>query len=168
MRQTDKAQDSAVSISKFFGPISRIVCKASATGVRYKRSAICPGYMVAAALPVLVASGQQIDFRSFLPNGMLFPNSNGAFQTQSTSGGGIDQTGPFFQSMGTNGRSCATCHQPGVGMSVSATSVERRLVLNEGKDPIFRTVDSANCDHNIDVSTSAEEKLLTAFCAGAV
>ena len=26
--------------------------------------------------------------------------------------GAIDLTGPFFQNLGTNGRTCGTCHQP--------------------------------------------------------
>lgn len=90
---------------------------------------------------------------SFIPNGVFFPNLNGASQTYSTSGGGIDLTGPFFQSMGTNGRTCGTCHQASDGMSVSAANVELRFLLTQGKDPIFRPVDGSNCNHNIDVST---------------
>jgi len=90
---------------------------------------------------------------SFIPNGVFFPNPNGASQTYSTSGGGIDLTGPFFQSMGTNGRTCGTCHQASDGMSVSAANVELRFLLTQGKDPIFRPVDGSNCNHNIDVST---------------
>ena len=90
---------------------------------------------------------------SFIPNGVLFPNPNGASQTYSTTGGGIDLTGPFFQSLGSNGRSCSSCHQPSDGMSVSAAHVQRRFVQTQGEDPIFRTVDGSNCNHNIDVST---------------
>ena len=89
----------------------------------------------------------------FVPNGTLFLNPAGASQTYSTTGGGIDQTGLFFQSLGSNGRSCATCHQPSDGMSVSALNVQLRFSLTAGTDPIFRTVDGSNCDHNIDVST---------------
>src|SRR5215469_2635822 len=93
--------------------------------------------------------------QTFIPNGTSFLNPGGASQTYSTTGGGIDQTGPFFQSLGTNGRTCGTCHQPSDGMSVSALGVQLRFALTEGKDPIFRTVDGSNCDHNIDVSTVA-------------
>jgi hypothetical protein len=90
---------------------------------------------------------------SFIPNGVFFPNPNGASQTYSSSGGGIELTGPFFQSMGTNGRTCGTCHQPSDGMSVSAANVELRFLMTQGTDPIFRRVDGSNCNHNIDVST---------------
>jgi cytochrome c peroxidase len=89
---------------------------------------------------------------TLIPNGTSFLNLGGASQTYSTVGGGIDQTGPFFQSLGTNGRSCATCHQPSDGMSVSALNVAVRFAESRGLDPIFRTVDGSNCNHNIDVS----------------
>jgi cytochrome c peroxidase len=153
VRQPNKAHDFAVSVRMFFGSISPVFCKATAIGVRHKRSVIGAGLLVVATLTVLAERGEQIDFRNFLPNGIFFPNSNGASQTHSTSPGRIDLTGPFFQSLGTNGRTCATCHQPSDGMSVSATSIQRRFEQTEGKDPIFRTVDGSNCNHSVDVST---------------
>lgn len=91
--------------------------------------------------------------QTFIPNGTSFLNLAGASQTYSTAGGGIDETGPFFQSLGTNGRSCGSCHQPSDGMSVSALDVQLRFDETAGTDPIFRTVDGSNCNHNIDVST---------------
>ncbi len=133
-------------------------------GIRYisRLWAIKPGrlvtlsaILVAGAMLSGIASlkGQFPSIVSFIPNGILFPNANGASQTYSSNGGGINLTGPFFQSMGTNGRTCGTCHQPGDGMSVSAVDVDLRFLLTQGTDPIFRTVDGSNCDHNIDVST---------------
>src|SRR4051794_38291522 len=93
--------------------------------------------------------------RRSIPNGSYFLNASGASQTFSTAGTGIDTTGPFFQSLGSNGRSCASCHQPSDGMSISAASVDLRFALTGGTDPIFRTNDGSNCDHNIDTSTVA-------------
>src|SRR4051812_44995334 len=84
----------------------------------------------------------------FISNGTYFLNPNGASQTISTAAGGIDTTGPFFQSLGTNGRSCAFCHQPSEGMSISAAGVALRFTLTGGADPIFRTNDGSNCNHN--------------------
>lgn len=122
---------------------------------RYKVQAASALLLALAVLTAIaaVSAQQQIPFLNFLPNGVFFPNPNGASQTYSTTGGGIDMTGPFFQSLGTNGRSCATCHVPRTGMSISAADVELRFLLTQGEDPIFRTVDGSNCDHNIDVST---------------
>jgi len=111
--------------------------------------------LVGAAMLVGIAAvnGQFPYFRDFIPNGVLFPNPNGASQTFSANSRGIDLKGPFFQSMGSNGRSCGTCHQPGNGMSVAASDVELRFEMTKGADPIFRTVDGSNCDHNINVAT---------------
>ncbi len=84
-------------------------------------------------LTVIVAiSGHQI---TFIPNGTFFANPGGASETYATAGGGIDLTGPFFQSLGTNGRSCGTCHQPSDGMSVSAANVQQRFALTQGLEP---------------------------------
>jgi hypothetical protein len=115
---------------------------------------IVSAVLVLAAMLMAIGAvkGQQI---TLVPNGTFFANPNGASETYSTTGGGIDETGPFFQSLGTNGRSCASCHQPSDGMSVAAANVEQRFNLTQGLDPIFRTVDGSNCNHNIDVSTLA-------------
>jgi hypothetical protein len=101
---------------------------------------------------IAVVSGKSF---SFIPNGVFFLNPSGASETYSASGGGIDLTGPFFQSLGSNGRSCASCHQPSDGMSVAAANVQQRFSQTQGLDPIFRTVDGSNCNHSIDVSTLA-------------
>jgi cytochrome c peroxidase len=80
-----------------------------------------------------------------------FPNDNGVAQTF-TATGPLDTSGPFFQSLGTNGRSCATCHQPGDNWSVTPNHIRQRFDQTQGRDPIFRTNDGSNCD-NLDVST---------------
>jgi cytochrome c peroxidase len=70
----------------------------------------------------------------------------------------------FFQNLGTNGRTCFTCHQPQTGWTVSAASVQARFKESGGTDPIFRLVDGATCPTD-DVSTLAAKtkayKLLT-------
>jgi hypothetical protein len=90
----------------------------------------------------------------FLPNLFPFKDPTGKVQTFSTTGK-VDLTGPFFQVLGDpkNGRTCASCHQPGESWSVSATGVAQRFEDTQGQDPIFRSNDGSNCDHDIDVST---------------
>ena len=125
---------------------------------RSRRSIATAAAFVAALAVVAAVHGQdrgELPREPFIPNGVVFRNPNGASQTYSTIGGGIDQTGPFFQSLGTNGRSCSSCHQPSDGMSVSAAGIQHRFVQTDGLDPIFRTVDGSNCNHDIDVSTVA-------------
>src|SRR4051795_5638033 len=61
-----------------------------------------------------------------LPNLAPFPNASGVARSFSTRGA-IDLAGPFFQDLGTNGRSCGSCHQPADGWAV--TPAHRRLSL---------------------------------------
>jgi hypothetical protein len=120
---------------------------------RYRLHIFTAGFLAVATLVTIAAlNGQQI---TFIPNGTFFGNPTGASETYSTTRGGIDLTGPFFQSLGTNGRSCGTCHQPSDAMSVAAANVQQRFDLTQGLDPIFRTNDGSNCNHSIDVSTMA-------------
>jgi cytochrome c peroxidase len=51
----------------------------------------------------------------------------------------------FFANLGTNGRTCLTCHQPRNGWTISAASVKDRFDASQGADPIFRLVDGATC-----------------------
>lgn len=144
----------SVSIRNFLHRASGRPGKAATIRRVHRRTVVAGIFLIACLLTAIVAaSGQQFPFLTFISNSVFFPNPNGASQTYSANGGGIDLTGPFFQSMGTNGRSCSTCHQPGDGMSVSAANVQRRFLLSRGHDPIFRPVDGTNCNHNIDVST---------------
>jgi cytochrome c peroxidase len=89
---------------------------------------------------------------TFLPNLFPFPNPHGILKTFNETGK-LDLTGPFFQSLGTNGRSCSSCHQASDAWSVSAAHVASRFEETQGLDPIFRTNDGSNCDHDIDTST---------------
>lgn len=92
------------------------------------------------------------DHQNFLPNLFPFRNDAGILKTFNATGK-LDLTGPFFQSLGTNGRTCASCHQPGEAWSVSAKGVAERFEKTHGLDPIFRTNDGSNCDHSIDTAT---------------
>ena len=83
----------------------------------------------------------------------LQPNPSGAAQTLSTAGR-IDRKNPFFTSLGTNGRSCESCHQEAQGWTITPYGVRERFEATGGKDPIFRLVDGANSP-NADVSTRA-------------
>jgi hypothetical protein len=103
-------------------------------------------------MPVTFTHAQQ--GKPIVPNLAGFNDPNGVVRTYSETGH-LDMTGPFFQSLGTNGRSCGSCHQPGDAMTVAAAHVQTRFDQSQGLDPIFRTNDGSNCDHDIDVSTLA-------------
>ena len=70
------------------------------------------------------------------PSGVLgIVNLNGRTRTD----------GPFFQSLGTNGRSCSTCHVAEQAFSFSAAGARERFEQTQGNDQLFATVDGANC-----------------------
>jgi cytochrome c peroxidase len=156
MPQPSRIHWLTVLAANFVGCMSESFRKGSTLTSRYRRNISSAVFLASAMLMVVAAvRGQQIPFISFIPNGTFFGNPSGASETYSSTGGGIDETGPFFQSLGTNGRSCATCHQPSDAMSVAAANVQQRFAATQGLDPIFRTNDGSNCNHSIDVSTLA-------------
>jgi hypothetical protein len=82
----------------------------------------------------------------------------GVIETLSTTGP-IKTTGAFFQSLGTNGRSCSTCHIADAAFGLSVADVRSRFEKSNGQDPLFAPVDGANCptDHQ---GNSASHSLL--------
>ena len=85
-----------------------------------------------------------------------FTNASGAHATVSTTGS-IDSTNAFFQSLGTNGRACVTCHDASTAWSITPASVQARFNATNGTDPIFRLNDGANAP-NLPVATLAQRK----------
>jgi hypothetical protein len=81
----------------------------------------------------------------------------GAVATFQPGGATFTFNNAFFQNLGTNGRTCFSCHQPQSGWSVSAAGVAASFVKSDGKDPIFRLVDGATCP-SADVSTLAARR----------
>jgi cytochrome c peroxidase len=71
-----------------------------------------------------------------------FPNPTGIARTWSTQGAiGLDQ--PFFQSLGTNGRACVSCHVPTDGWSIVPAHVQARFDATGGEDALFRPNDGS-------------------------
>jgi cytochrome c peroxidase len=95
-----------------------------------------------------------------MKGGGSYPDLSGVFAVYSVNGQ-IDTSNEFFQSLGTNGRACVTCHRPDNGMTVTPLSAiallfECSLERGGAADPvacaIFRTNDGSNSP-NADVST---------------
>jgi cytochrome c peroxidase len=85
------------------------------------------------------------------PNPLNSRDATGTLSTYSTAGG-VDRANPFFQSLGTNGRTCASCHDSTDAWSVSPPDLQARFNASQGLDPVFAPVDGANCP-SADVST---------------
>jgi len=64
----------------------------------------------------------------------------------------IDVSNPFFARLGSNGRTCSSCHQQSDAWAVSAQHIRDRFESSQGLDPIFRPNDGANCSTD-DIST---------------
>ncbi len=90
----------------------------------------------AVAAATVIASGNA-------PNLFGFENPSGLARTLNANGA-IDLQNPFFQSLGTNGRSCASCHDAAAGWSIAPSHVQERFEATQGTDPLFRTNDGSN------------------------
>jgi len=77
------------------------------------------------------------------PLSLIGINQYGIDKTYSTAGF-IDFGNAFFKQFGTNGRTCATCHVPTEGWTITPKGVSNRFEKTKGLDPIFRLVDGAN------------------------
>lgn len=93
---------------------------------------------------------------STMSNLATFQDASGSFQTDDINGA-IDLTNPFFQSLGTNGRACVTCHQPSDAWTVTPNHIQARFNASQGLDPIFRTNDGS-VSPDADVSTVAARR----------
>jgi cytochrome c peroxidase len=69
-----------------------------------------------------------------------------------TASGSIDTSNPFFQSLGSNGRACSTCHGVRQAWTITPADLQVRFATSNGNDPVFRTNDGANSPH-ADVSS---------------
>jgi cytochrome c peroxidase len=72
-----------------------------------------------------------------------------------------DNKGAFFQGLGTNGRSCSTCHVADQAMSIAPPQIRQRFEQTRGRDPLFNAVDGANCADAKTSSESAHSLLLS-------
>ena len=76
-------------------------------------------------------------------DGLTSKDPSGTVTTVSASGA-LDRSNPFFLSLGTNGRTCATCHEPAAAWTITPAGVRARFEATLGEDPIFRPNDGAN------------------------
>ncbi len=79
-----------------------------------------------------------------IPNLFPFLDPTGLVSTYNKNGP-ITENTPFFQSLGTNGRTCATCHVAGNAMGLSTQNIQERFLLTQGHDPLFAAFDGGNC-----------------------
>jgi hypothetical protein len=88
----------------------------------------------------------------------LVPGGNdyGVGETFHTSGS-IDFTNPFFQALGTNPRTCMTCHNPNQGWTMTSDANRQLFKDTDGLDPLFNLVDEGTRP-GADISTKKARK----------
>ena len=96
--------------------------------------------VLAVALTPRAAAGSGTE-----PNLLTYENAAGQMRTFNSQGA-VRFDNAFFRPLGTNGRSCVTCHQPENAWSITPENVRRRFDESQGTDPIFRNNDGSNCE----------------------
>jgi cytochrome c peroxidase len=85
-------------------------------------------------------------------SGLLPADNHAGTVASAHTTGVIDFSNPFFQPLGTNPHTCATCHDPTAGWTLTPTFVRQKSDRSDGLDPLFNLVDNGN-GPNGDVST---------------
>ncbi|HEY2909653.1 MAG TPA: hypothetical protein VGI99_05380 [Gemmataceae bacterium] len=110
-------------------------------------------FLLAALVAVGSPSGRASDPDDLLDS----PNPTGVLRTITLDGKPLDLSNPFFQSLGTNGRSCSTCHVASTGWTISPPEIQARFKATRGLDPLFRTNDGSTSPR-ANVSTVAARR----------
>ncbi len=71
--------------------------------------------------------------------------------------GAIDRTGSFFQQLGTNARTCETCHSPDQGWTITTEATQRLFRQTDGLAPLFLPHDEGGRP-DADLSTKAARR----------
>jgi hypothetical protein len=83
---------------------------------------------------------------------------SGRVATYQPAGATVTAGNAFFTSLGTNGRTCFTCHQPQSGWAMDPRSATAIFDATQGADPLFAPVDGANCPDVGAAAGTGEEK----------
>lgn len=81
-----------------------------------------------------------------------FPNASGVAANYRPGHTTVTARNAFFAPLGTNGRTCLTCHQPAAAWSVTPPQIQAAFAASAGTAPLFRPVDGAVCS-SANVST---------------
>lgn len=89
-------------------------------------------------------------------NALSFGDSSGRFTTI-TDNPDFNLENPFFKNLGTNDRSCSSCHVASDAWTITPEHIQARFWATNGQDPLFQTNDGSNCADS-DISTFANAK----------
>jgi cytochrome c peroxidase len=115
-----------------------------------------PRALLVATLALVAVGSAALGGRQF-PLSVPTPNPSGLAQTL-VNGRTVDRDEPFFENLGTNGRTCVTCHMPNQGWSIEPSEVRRRFETTQGRHPLFRLVDGAVSPYADDSTVAARRE----------
>lgn len=107
--------------------------------------------VAAASITVLVATSHRTSADQTEQERLIFSDPSGVQRTV-VKGEAMDLNNPFFQDLGTNGRTCFTCHRPAQAWTITPEELRDRFERTRGLDPVFRTNDGSDCE-GADVSS---------------
>jgi hypothetical protein len=96
-----------------------------------------------------------------IPKVEMDRDPSGMVATYQPGGPTLTSRNAFFADLGTNGRTCFTCHQPAEGWTISAMGARARFERSLGSDPLFRPFDGATCPSD---DVSSLDAKLAAYC----
>src|SRR5450432_2711377 len=99
----------------------------------------------AAAIVLIGSAGGGAAFGAQPPSGLTIAADPAGLIGTYHVGGAVDPANAFFQSLGANGRSCSTCHVAEEAMSFTPVHARRLYRETRGTDPLFASIDGANC-----------------------
>jgi cytochrome c peroxidase len=111
---------------------------------------------IAATSVILLATAGRTTGDEPRANQLTFANASGVQRTI-TMASAIDTENPFFQDLGTNGRTCFSCHRPAQAWTITPEEIRQRFDDTAGLDPVFRNNDGSNCE-GADISTLATRR----------
>jgi cytochrome c peroxidase len=80
-----------------------------------------------------------------IPQYMESTNPTGRVATYQPAGATVTAGNAFFMSLGTNGRTCFTCHRPESAWGLTPAQATAIFNATQGRDPLFAPVDGMNC-----------------------
>jgi hypothetical protein len=127
------------------------------------RKTFVAGILFAGLLPAQYTSVSpwwQAGQGTLLPQFQDWDNGSGQLRILNSSGPFQTQNHPFFTPLGSNGRACVTCHQPDTSMSVTTVLLQQRWEQSQGQDPVFASIDGANCPNAVPSQMGSHSLLL--------
>jgi cytochrome c peroxidase len=95
-----------------------------------------------------------------IPEFQPFPNQFGQSANFQPNGETNTAMQAFFEPLGTNTRTCQTCHQPAAGWTITPAQIQQAFRTTGGRAPLFTPVDGAVCP---DADVSTYDKRLQAY-----